>query len=72
MAQHLTARGLAGDMSDVGAIDTDVLQFSVCVSREFVQNFPVTATLFQVTGNESEFHGQFSFSQSFRHNSSLS
>jgi hypothetical protein len=59
-----TARGLAGDMSNVSAIDTDILQFSICIGREFVQNLPVTAALFQVTGNESELHCQFSFSHS--------
>src|SRR5579883_1911372 len=55
-APLLAAGGLPGDVDDVGAVDADVLKFAVRIGRQFVQNFPVTATLFQVTGNEGELH----------------
>src|SRR5579883_3266292 len=56
------AGGLAGDVGNVGTIDADILQFPVGIGRQFVQNFPVTATLFQVAGNEGELHFWNSFS----------
>jgi hypothetical protein len=48
----LAAGGLAGDVLNVGAVDADILQFAVGIGRQFVQNIPVTTTLFQESRDE--------------------
>jgi hypothetical protein len=51
-----TARRQAGDLVDVGAIDADVLQLTIRIARELVQDIPVTTTLFQESRDERELH----------------
>jgi hypothetical protein len=47
-----TARRLAGDVLEVGAVDADVLQFAIGVARKLVQDVPVSTALFQKARDE--------------------